>query len=315
MRGLMWHSQTVGLPEEPKKRGGGAFPLKGSNATWWPLECSQNKGLCLSKYQRRARPLPFRALLPWRQRGRCAPISQKARGCCNLGPKDHIFHQLWSGCQLLTTSSWDPGWFTSTRSVTARDQLPEETHSTPGTVPLWCIQETEQPGLGRCIRHTAHLGQCSCQVAGHLSMLNLGRAQNTQPTGLCAFSEYSRTWVAERPWKCTKHRVHVGQCTCKTPWSLSSVDLGSTSCPGLRQTRCGPSTISIHHTWQQYLLAVSLLFQSTKEQVSLNKWAWISGHLHPLMSGWKLDTGDLQTEEVKINKVGATALRMTGETD
>ena len=218
-----------------------------------------------------------------------------------LAPKTTFSTKLWSGCQLLTTCFWDPGRFTSTRSVTARDQLPEETHSTPGTVPLWCIQETEQPGLGRCIRHTTHLGQCSCQVRGHLSMLNLGRAQNTQPIGLCAFAEYSRTWVAERPWKCTKHRVHVGQCTCKTPWSLSSVDLGSTSCPGLRQTQCGPSTVSIHHTWQQYLLAVSLLFQSTIEQVSLNKWPPSPSHVRVEIRHWRLANRGSQNKQSRGN--------------
>ena len=33
------------------------------------------------------------------------------------------------------------------------------------------------------------------------------------------------------------------------------------------------------------------------------------------MSGWKLDTKDLQTEDAKINKEEGTALEVTGATD
>ena len=77
--------------------------------------------------------------------------------------------KLWAGSQLLTTSSWDPGWLTSARRVAAWDQLlrRDTRHTWDGVlVASW---ETEQPGLGRWLRHTVHLGLCACQAPGRLS--------------------------------------------------------------------------------------------------------------------------------------------------
>ena len=42
----------------------------------------------------------------------------------DLGPRDGILYQSVSRIQLLTKSSPDPGWLTSTRRVAAKDQLP-----------------------------------------------------------------------------------------------------------------------------------------------------------------------------------------------
>ena len=47
--------------------------------------------------------------------------SRKARG--NLGLRDGILHQTVSRLPVAKFS-WDPGWLTSTRRVSARDQLP-----------------------------------------------------------------------------------------------------------------------------------------------------------------------------------------------
>ena len=80
---------TLPLPA-PKKRV--------SNATWWPLVLSQNKGLCMRKYRKITIWLSFRALPPQRQRASlCDSQIWKARGCCNLAPRDCIFHQTVSG--------------------------------------------------------------------------------------------------------------------------------------------------------------------------------------------------------------------------
>ena len=49
-----------------------------------------------------------------------------------------------TGSQVLTKSSWDPGWLTSTRRVTL-----EEKHSTPETALPLRTQETQWLGLGR----------------------------------------------------------------------------------------------------------------------------------------------------------------------
>ena len=105
-----------------------------------------------------------------------------------------------------------------------------------------------------------------------------------------------------------KHRAHLRQCPCRTPWSLSSVDLGSTCCLGLWQTQCGPSTMSTSHTCQQYFFAVSLPPHSTTEQVSLNKWPPLPYCVRVEIRHWR----DLQTEEAKIKKEGETTLEVTG---
>ena len=170
--------------------------MKGSNTPWCPLACSQNKGLCPSKYQRRENQLPFITLSHHRQRGTCVTARNGRQGTAPISAPETTFStKLWAGCQLLTMSSWDPGLFTSARSVTAWDKLPRGAHSTPGTVPLGHTQETEHLGSGRCIRQMTHLGQCARQAPGHLSILDLGRSQNAQPIWVCALAEHSRTWV------------------------------------------------------------------------------------------------------------------------
>jgi len=42
----------------------------------------------------------------------------------NSAPETASSTKLRAGFQLLTKSSWDPGWLTSARRVAARDQLP-----------------------------------------------------------------------------------------------------------------------------------------------------------------------------------------------
>ena len=60
-----------------------------------------------------------------------------------------------------------------------------------------------------------------------LSCSDLGRAQNTHPTGSVPLqSIQEHEWL--RPGKCMKCRACFGQFPCRAPWSLSSVDQGST---------------------------------------------------------------------------------------
>ena len=81
---------------------------------------SLNKGL--SKYQRRT---------SWQRTGP-SPAGGREAGGSQPEPEDK--GQTWpqrqasptklrAGSQMLTKSSWDPGWLTSTRKVAARDQL------------------------------------------------------------------------------------------------------------------------------------------------------------------------------------------------
>ena len=134
--------------------------------------------------------------------------------------------KLWAGSQLLTTSSWDPGWLTSARRVAAWDQLPRGDTRHTWDSALVASWETEQPGLGRWLRHTVHLGPCACQAPGCLSWE--GHKMYT-PLSLCPMRS-AREHECEhlRTGKCTKCRACFGQYHCRATWSLSSVDMEST---------------------------------------------------------------------------------------
>ena len=169
---------------------------------------------------------------------------------------------------------------------------------------------TNRPGPGRWLRHTDHLGQCTCQAPGHLSCLDLGRAQNAHPTDSVPL------WSTQepeqlRPGKFPKRKAHFGQYPCRAPWSLSSVDPGSTCHLELWQTKCGPYTVNILHTCQRNLFALSLPPYNTTEQMSLNKWPPLPPCVRMEIRHWR----DLQTEEAKISKEEGTALEVTGATD
>ena len=157
-----------------------------------------------------------------------------------------------------------------------------------------------------------HLGRCTRQAPVRLSCLDTERAQNTRPS---EFVPLRSTWEPEleqlRPGKCTKCKAHLGQCPCRAPWSLSSVDLGSTHCVGLWQTQCGSSTASIPHTCQRYLVVVSLPPHNTTEQMSLNKWSPSPPCVRAEIRHWR----DLKTEEGKTNKERGMALEVTGAKD
>ena len=123
-------------------------------------------------------------------------------------------------------------------------------------------------------RHTAHLRQCSHGESGKLSgqmqeviktyhaprtvrlprtwspeLLRPGKGTKCTPSLVCALAEYPRPEQL-RPGKCRKCRVRFRQCPCRAPWSLSSVDPGSTYRLELWQTCCGPCTVSTPHTHQ-----------------------------------------------------------------
>jgi len=99
-------------------------------------------------------------------------------------------------------------------------------------------------------RHTVHLRWCSCgaprklrgcdcggnkthhpagrvsrQPPGHLSCMDLGKAQNAGPTEsvpLWNTQETELEWF--RPGKCTQPKARFRQFPCRATWSLSSVD-------------------------------------------------------------------------------------------
>jgi len=142
------------------------------------LAHSQNKGL--SEYQRRASWLWTGPSPPGgREAGRLVTARAGRQGTVAISaPEMASSTKMWAGSQLLTTSSWDPGWLTSTGNAAAWDQL-SRGH-------IWQnLRRYSQPSgwdQGKWLRHTAHLGQCTRQAPDHLSCSNLERAQNACPT-------------------------------------------------------------------------------------------------------------------------------------
>ena len=260
--------------------------MKGSKAARWPLACSQNKGLCPSGYQRTERWLLFRALPPQRQRGRCVTArAGRQRAAAISAPETAYSTKVWAGCQLLTTSSWDPGWLTSARSVKVWDQLPRGD-----------------------TRHTQ-----DCALAVHARNWAAGTREvhkmHGPPGTVCLPSTQSPEWLV--PGEGTKCRAHLGLWLCRAPKNLSDFDLGSTLNAGSIWDRalakhpgawamwthqvhatlgCGKPTV-VQPLWAHPTYASSICLQCPfLSTAQLNKWAWISGHLGPLVSGQKFDT-------------------------
>ena len=125
--------------------------------------------------------------------------------------------------------------------------------------PPWWMSTVQDPrktwlaaGTGEVIKMYGPPGTTLAhQAPGHLSCLDLGKAQNTCPTKSVPLQSTQGPEPEQlRSGKCTKRRAHFGQCPCRATWSLSSVDPGSTCRHELGQTQCGPYTASNPHTCQ-----------------------------------------------------------------
>jgi len=281
LRELTWDSNpNWGIVRERKKEREN-FPAKSSNLRH-SLVCSQNKGL--SEFQRRTSQLRTGPSPCLRQRGRWATAGAGRQGAI-LGSETASSTKLWAGFQLLTKFSWDPGRLTSTRIVSARDQLPrgDTQHTWDGTL-------------------VAHPGS---QAAGTREVIKSHRPPGTVRS--------PSTWLPELlgPGKGTKSRVHLRQFPCRATWSLSSVDWDSTCTVSWGKTQCGLYTASTPDSHQRYLFAVFLSTHSTTEQVSLNKWPPSPPCVWVEIRHWR----NLQTEEAKISKEEGTALKVTDATD
>ena len=168
--------------------------MKGSNAAWWHLACSQNKAL--SECQNRASQLPYRALPPWRQRGRYVTARARRQGATTISdPEIASSTKLWVGSQLLTTSSWNQGGFTSARSVTDWDQLPRGDTQRTWDCALMGHQGNQMAGTREV--HKMHvLSETLHSPSTHsFELLGPGRGQNAQLIWVCARVEHMRTWA------------------------------------------------------------------------------------------------------------------------
>ena len=153
--------------------------------------------------------------------------SQKAKG--KLGPRDSILYQ--NPCRRPVANQVFLGSWTvdicqegcSQRSAPQRRHmahLRQRSRCAPRKLRGW-----DRGGD----KNTAHLGEFARQAPGHLSCLDLGRAQNVDPiksVPLSSTREPEPEWL--RPEKCTQPRTSFRQFPCRATWSLSSVDWEST---------------------------------------------------------------------------------------
>ena len=165
--------------------------------------------------------LPFRALYPWKQGGRCATARDGSQRATAISAPETAFPtKLWAGCQLLITSSWDPGGSHQTRVSQPEISSPEETYSTPGTV-LMVHPRNQEAGTGEVnkmhsppgtvhspstqlpqwlgpvkgSKHTANLGLCPHGTPKNLCSLGLECARNAGLTWDSAFMEHPGAWA------------------------------------------------------------------------------------------------------------------------
>ena len=114
------------------------------------------------------------------------PGSQSRKGAIISAPEmASSSTKLQAGSQLLTKTSWDSGWLTSTRRVAARDQLPRrDTQYTWDGVPA-VYPGNWVAGTGEAIRDTHYLGRVCSPSTWSLSCSDLGRAQTQAQLNLC----------------------------------------------------------------------------------------------------------------------------------
>ena len=103
--------------------------------------------------------------------------------------------KLWAGSQLLITSSWDTGWLTSARRVTAWDQLCQR-----GTQHNWDGALMVHPGnwvagTGEVIKMLGTPGTVCSPNTWSSELLGPGKGTKHRPNRLCALVEYPRTWT------------------------------------------------------------------------------------------------------------------------
>ena len=103
--------------------------------------------------------------------------------------------KLWAGFQLLTTSSWDPGWLTSARKVTAWDQLPRggTWHAWEGALVVHLGNQAA--GTREVIKMNGPPETVHSQSTLSPELLRPGKGTKRRPNWVCTFVEYLRTWT------------------------------------------------------------------------------------------------------------------------
>ena len=204
LRELTWDSSpNCGIAWEKKnKKTKKNFPGKSSEAQLGLLKEQRTEWIPEESSTAVDQPLP----LPWWPRGRWVRARAGRWGAISA-PEIASSTKLWAGSQLLTKSSWDPGWLTSTKRITVRDQLPRR-----DTQHTWDSALLVHPGnwaaeTREVIRHSTHPGRVPLLSTRSLELLRPGKGTKRRPNGICAFVEYPRTWT----WAAKSWEVHTNQ--------------------------------------------------------------------------------------------------------
>ena len=166
------------------------FPLKGANKQ---PGCSKKKGL--SEYQRRA---------SWLLIGPFPPAESRDSGVGQPEPKGEgqsrpqrpaSFTTFWAGSQLLTTSSWDPGWLASAIRVTAWDQLLRGDTWHTWDSALMAHGGNLEAGTGEVIKMHGPPGTVWPPSTWPTELLGPGKGTKQMPNLVCTLVEYQKTWT------------------------------------------------------------------------------------------------------------------------
>ena len=151
----------------------------------------------------------------------------------------------------------------------------------------WCpLRHPGNPeaGPGRWLKCTVCLGQGTHQAPGHLSSLDLGRAQNARP---------AESVPLRGAWEPNLSGLDLG--SAEMQGSLWTVLLHSAlepeQCRPAKHTPRTGATSVVCTLGARPIHANDICLQCPPPPptTQLNKWAWISDHLSPLVSGQKLD--------------------------
>ena len=205
LRELTWDSnQNRGIDREREKRERERrnFPMKSSDLRHcWLL--TEQRTWSNTRWELASCGLAYHLLEAERQVGN----SQSWKVVISA-PETASPTKLLASSQLLTKSSWDPGWLTYSGGVAVRDQFPRR-----DTWPTWDGASTEHPGnrvagTGKVIRHT------------------------TQP-GESVLVKHWVTWAAQT-WEGDKMQALPSLYLCGVPknLNLSGLDLGRAHNPG-----------------------------------------------------------------------------------
>ena len=124
---------------------------------------------------------------------------------------------------MLTKSSWDPGWLTSSRRVTARDQLFRgDTWHTRDSAPT-VHPGNRAAGMGEVIRCPAQLVRVCSPSTWSPELLGPGKGTKRRPNRVCAFVENLNLSGLD-----LGSARNTGPVPCRATWNLSSVDWEST---------------------------------------------------------------------------------------